>query len=719
MNEEQLIGYIEELERSAERSDLQIERERLINYYDGDLSDKITDEEGKSKVTSRDVMEVVEFLTPEIMDVVYSTTMPVYFRPVGPDDDDAAKQDTAVVSNVFFSQNDSFRILLDLIKDGLWQYSGHAKISMDESDHTEKESYHGLTDEQLKSLLSEDGIELEEQDTFENFIEIPTDQGMIQAPIILHDVTVNRTSKEKKVVVDTVAPENFEISGDASHINDDGAKYVADVMHDLTPFDLLGFGVTEKKLREIIIHHKSDWHKVKLTVKDAYIRVPSDDMKSMNELERVLYISKMRDRDIVDTERDELGLQQSYVETHDTPTSGPFILIREPADIRPYASWSAVPLPHRAVGNCPAGIVKDLAVIKTALERGVLNNIYLTNNPEKEIVVPWLYPDGGQDDIMVSGVGRNKRVTRPGAINPITVPFMAKDAFTVIDYFDNVRKQRTGVSEETLGMNVEQLRNVNTGVMSNAMALSSRHVGLLARNFAENCLKNIWIKIHDTMRLYQDVEMTLKIAGQWVDVDPSNWRRRTNVAATIGIGNSPKEQKLAQLFNVSDKQAQVVQGGGLGTIVTPKNIYNTLAQMSELSGLDADDHWTDPGDEPLPQTDEQQEILKQAIEMQAQIESAKLQLDREKEQLDHQRKVFELQQQRAKLEMDKDRILLEEERKRAESLGRQELAQAQVELKDEQLEVDRELQRRKLELESRALDIKEREIESRTTSQGT
>jgi hypothetical protein len=49
-------------------------------------------------------------------------------------------------------------------------------------------------------------------------------------------------------------------------------------------------------------------------------------------------------------------------------------------------AWTPVPLPHKLVGLSIHDLTRDIQMQKTALTREMLNNIYLTNRPQREIV---------------------------------------------------------------------------------------------------------------------------------------------------------------------------------------------------------------------------------------------------------------------------------------------------------------------------------------------
>ena len=57
--------------------------------------------EGRSKAVSADVADTIEGLMPALMDIFCGSDEVVRFEPVGPEDEEAAQQETDYVNYVF------------------------------------------------------------------------------------------------------------------------------------------------------------------------------------------------------------------------------------------------------------------------------------------------------------------------------------------------------------------------------------------------------------------------------------------------------------------------------------------------------------------------------------------------------------------------------------------------------------------------------------------
>lgn len=137
---------------AIEASKLSSDRETAMKYYLGDMSEDMPAPDGRSSAVSTDVADAVEGLMPNLMDIFCGSDEVVRFEPVGPEDEEAAQQETDYVNHVFMQQNPGFMVLYSFIKDALLQKNGIVKVWWEESEQEERESYYDLTEEQFAML---------------------------------------------------------------------------------------------------------------------------------------------------------------------------------------------------------------------------------------------------------------------------------------------------------------------------------------------------------------------------------------------------------------------------------------------------------------------------------------------------------------------------------------------------------------------------------------
>lgn len=139
------LAAIEAEKLSSARSD-------AMDYYNGDMSKDMPAAEGRSSAVSTDVADTIEGLMPQLMDIFAGSDEVVRFEPVGPEDEQAAQQETDYINHVFMQQNPGFMTLYAFVKDALLSKVGIVKVWWEESEEEERETYRGLDENQFAML---------------------------------------------------------------------------------------------------------------------------------------------------------------------------------------------------------------------------------------------------------------------------------------------------------------------------------------------------------------------------------------------------------------------------------------------------------------------------------------------------------------------------------------------------------------------------------------
>jgi hypothetical protein len=128
------------------------------------------------------------------------------------------------------------------------------------------------------------------------------------------------------------------------------------------------------------------------------------------------------------------------------------------------------------------------------------------------------------------------------------------------------------------------------------------------------------------------------------------------MTVNIGLGIGTREQNLLHLNAIAEKQQQIVQAGGMNLVVSPKNIYNTCAELVKNANLKTPEmFFTDPGDKQAPPPSNDQEKLQAQAQ---QLEQRRQQLDATDAALKQQK--IQLQAQEAALQHQKEMMGLEQ-----------------------------------------------------------
>ena len=633
---EDAIGYLE-----TETTD---ERQRALEYYLGEPYGN--EVEGKSSIVTREVAEAVDGALPQLMRLFASGDKVVQFEPVNDGDQPFAKQATEYVNWVFNKDNDGFIILHNWFKDALLQKVGIIKAYWEDKIDVKKESYKGLTDDELAIIMQDPEVEIVEQETTivqEAVFDEMTGMEVLPA-IITHDVKFKKTTNNGKVTVENVPPEEFLISKRAKSIADSpftahrkmmtrseliAMGYDEDVVMDLATGDALEFSperIARYSRGEQPTDMDSDDESMQLVeVFECYLKVDADD-DGIAEYKRIVYAS------------------------HE-------ILEEDECDYNPFHSICPIPIPHKFYGQSLADRAMDIQIIKSTVTRQMLDNLYLTNNYRVGAVEGQV----NLDDLLTSTAGGVIRMKNPNAIIPLTVQSSAGQSFPMLEYLDSVQAKRTGVSDAQQGLDPNLLQNVTATAVSAMSASSTGKLELIARIFAETGVTSVFRGILHLLCKYQDKSRVVRINGEFIPFDPREWKTNYNVNINVGLGTGQRQEQLATMQMILAKQEQIIQQYGLSNpLVNVKQYRDTLAKFIHMAGFkdstefmneitpEMNAQLSQPQPEKVDPNTQAAQVLAQVEREKAQLKSqtdaAKLQLEREQMQLEAQQKQLELQQ---------------------------------------------------------------------------
>jgi len=253
------------------------------------------------------------------------------------------------------------------------------------------------------------------------------------------------------------------------------------------------------------------------------------------------------------------------------------------------------------------------------------------------------------------------------AIVPMTVQSNAGQSFPMLQYLDEIQAKRSGVSDASQGLNPDILQNVTATAVNAMQSAAQGKLELISRIFADTGVSSLFKGILHLVCKYQQKERILRINNKYVPFDPREWNTEYNISVNVGLGTGSKQEQLATMQMILDKQEQIITQYGLANpLVNLKQYRDTLAKFVQMAGFKDDSQFlmevTEEQAQQLaqqqaenPKTDPNTEAAKilaqverEKAELRAQTEMAKLQMDREQFQLESKRKELELQQQALK-----------------------------------------------------------------------
>lgn len=619
LTDKDLITIIEGHEKNSLGSDtgeLATDRaEALKRYFGEPYGDEM---DGRSQVISKDFADTVDWIMPSLLRVFISTDF-LRFDPVGPEDEQAAEQESDYTNHVMMKENNGFTILHDWFKDSLMLKNGYVKRWWDVSEDTSHESYTGLTLDELTRIVQEKEAYDAKVEIVGSNVNAMTDPatGTI---IELYDVKIKCTSKKGRVRIEPVPPDEMRVSNRTR-----GDLKESPFVQHTTPktrSELVEMGMKKEFVAELPTWNTEDEEDVaRDQVNDeATIGGESFD-KSTDEVEyKESYIR-------VDYDNDGIAeLRRVVIVGGKIPEGSEW---NEECDSIPFDYLTPNRMPHRHVGLGVNDAVEDLARIKTALMRNVLDNAYYINNVE------WVVNERAHlEDFMVSRPGGFKRVkgNEPvtGVAEPVLKQPFIQHVLPVLDYVDSVKEQRTGVGRNVMGLDPDTLKKTTEGAAAQALQQANAKIEMIARLFAETGVKSLALGIHELLIKHQDKAKQVKLRNKWVPVNPQEWKNRTDMTVNVGIGMGSIEEQRSNLMLLGTLQEKASQAG----IVTPRNVYNLAEKISDNLGFKQKGmYFSDPDSPEVKQMQSNQKQGNPLAEAEQVKAQANMQIQQLKEQL--------------------------------------------------------------------------------------
>ena len=642
-NEEDSAEYIDLI--GATR--LKAMREYYREPYHGD-----EELDGWSTIVTSEVADAVESMLPGLVDTFTSSDEAVVFEPTKEEDVEGAAQATDACNYVFYKQNNGFLILYTAIKDALIAQNCAvmwSKVSETVRDVQEVQS----APIEALAMLEQQGFEIEAATPVP---QPPTmDQmGMpVEAPP-LFSARVSKKVEKKSIRVEAFPPEQLRVKrGWTTPLLKDCPYVARDMEVTLSDIKQMGFkGVTAADLRAsddpTPLGQDEDYRRSRTqgSTRAEDDTVDNEDDSLATGWLRIEYV-------LVDYDGD--GIAERRV-IHRLESK---ILSNEETDHVQIATASPIINTHRWDGQAVADISSEIQLLKTDLTRGLVNASNLAVNPRKTVLTDAQgAPYANIDDLMDFRIGGLVRQSRADSIGMEPTPFNPSQALPVLSYVDSMLEKRIGYSSNQAGMDGDSLKPGRTAtevsIQSNA---AQQRVKLIARIFAEVLVKPIFQGILKLLTSGEMEPLAFKLRGQFVQYDPNEWRDGYDMTINVGLGTGDKAQQISFFNGLLERQMGLAQSPFGQIMITPDNIYNTLAKLVELGGQkNVGDFIGDPQGKPLPQPGPPPQLQIEQMKLQAnqQGEQAKLQAQAQAKQMEmqYQAQADEMERQlQAQLEM--------------------------------------------------------------------
>jgi hypothetical protein len=211
---------------------------------------------------------------------------------------------------------------------------------------------------------------------------------------------------------------------------------------------------------------------------------------------------------------------------------------------------------------------------------------------------------------------------------------------------DQVRADRGGAALQ-MASGEQQLAKAQIGSMGvdRMFSVQEQLAGMMARTLAETLFRSAFQLVHTVLRLEYDEPMTLRLADQWVQVEPGQWKPRVRINIKAGLSPGERSRKAASLAMIVQHQMSLWQAGADGVLVNLPNVYQAMLDWAYSSDIDGPEkYFTDPASQASQQAGQAKAQQSQAMQQMAQqLEMQKVQLEQQKLELDRYKHETELQ----------------------------------------------------------------------------
>lgn len=590
-------------------------------YYYGSLPMPVT--QGASSYVDRTVWESVNGTLQDLLNVFTSGEDAVTFTSVDERDADAAKVATQVVNQILLRDNEGYNVLSSALKECLVTRNSFIKRYWDETEKAMTENVEGVNPDELQDYLQG----LEDAGVQKIKIDATTREDGLM------DAEVSYVLMIKKVKVEYVPLEEIMVDQWATSIQN--ATYFAHRTRK-TKKDLLDLGFPKDEIdavtnwntteeinqQQIVAWSRTDWRN------DWHQDIGTD---SDDHAEQVwLYEQYIRTSDLS---------KDGLIHLYQVFDAGDRILEINEVDDIPFETFTPYPIPGTIFGESVYDITKDIQDLRTALIRGMIDNIHKANYGRYTAIA------GAYDrrSLLDNRPGGVVEMDRPDAVNLMPYHNLPQGIDALLAMTEDVKEMRTGVTKLGMGINADVFKNDNAyatvGLMMNA---AQNRIRMVARNIANNGMVSLMRAIYRLYRENADTPLTVQTDQGVIQVHPKQLPPRNQLTISVAISPNEKQQRAQNLMMLKQMLTADPQIAPLFGIQQDRFM---TSEIFSLMGIKDVHNYLTPMEQYQPQPDPMQELQMQMA--QAQIQLAQNQAQKIYSDADNDKHRLAFEQQKA------------------------------------------------------------------------
>ena len=549
-------------------SKLARERADILDYYNGKKPKQ--QHPGSSSYVSTDVYDSVESMKAQLLETFSTGYDIMQFTPQGPEDVEPARIATEYTKYVIFQQNNGYQMMSDTIHDGLIARVGVVKVYWDDKEETSEETFEDLDPQAAEGLMAQEDVKEFEAD--------------LDPMTGLYKGSLTRIKKTGQVRIDCIPPEEFLISTDAVSL--EAAPFVAHRTLK-TRSELIEMGYDPKVVKKLPTSSRS------------LVDFNAETYNRFDPVSTGMGTTGMQDSSgkvavfecYLFMDMDKSGKNKLWK----VCKAGEEILSKEEVDRKPFKVFVPLPVPHSFWGNNYAARVVPFQNSRTSIVRSILDHASITVNPRYQVLKGGLV---NPRELLDNRLGGIVNITRPDAITPLMQAQLNQFVFPTLQQLDSDRERVTGISQLAQGLNKDAISSQNSqGLVEQLVSLSQIRQKVVARNFANNFLKELFFEVYRLVLENEDRSQIVELTGEWVEIDPSKWIERKDATVTfhLGYGEQDKEsQKFIAAYSM------LAQDPSIAPLFNINGRYNMITDAMKAGQLKNVDRYLTPPEKAQP-----------------------------------------------------------------------------------------------------------------------
>jgi hypothetical protein len=590
MIEEGVTNSVGDFLNSSELSD---ERQKSTFEY-GMIPRGHLSPQGVSQIVSSDTVEAVEGYTAIISELMFDNNKLCKFTPSGqnPKSYHDARVAADITNYEIFKKNPGWEVLNTWIKSAFLWKNSHVHWEFVEDYEYSFEEYDSISQANLDIILAEPNIEIVgtlEQD--QSLITNP-DTGDAEYATVYVDVRLKRKTNKSRVKVTNIHPESFRISRGASSL--DTAEYIG-IESEMSRSDIrktypdaakginweaLGDGTT----RWAMAYSEERAARKLLVGETEYLGRNGEALTAEANTTISVLMSWIR----VDRDGDGIAELKRVI------TVGSHILFEEDVESVDIATICPFEVPHEFAGLSVADMVRPTTMATTAVLRGFIENVYLTNYSPKLAdpnVVDFSALQNMKPKQIIATNGNPN-----GAVAAMTPDTISQGTVPLLEMLQMHKEQSTGLSKAAQGLNDALYVSGNSDEkMQRAQSAAQIRIQYMARRFAETGFKRLAEGVYKTIRN--------KLRGKQVDyydqndvyksVDPSMLPANMLLYIDADVGENSNSNIIKKMTLIGQQLIPALQAAGAGGAVNPEAAVRIACKTLEAMDLDPLDYLVD------------------------------------------------------------------------------------------------------------------------------